>query len=124
MSKKVIDLDDALELIDRYICTDPKQPECRHTDDNSRALIYELHKRSYELGDITAKSGITSDPNDIHNNLRKLYEYAKVGEMYLKSQDCNNCADSKNCKFKPPLGELVRANCPLHISKWVSKKEE
>lgn len=119
MPKKVIDLDDALELVDRYVCTDPKQPECRCTDEKSRTLIYELHKRSYELVETAAKSGITSDPNDIHNNLRKLYEYAKVGEMYLKAPNCNDCAD-KMCKFRPPLGKLIRANCPLHVS----KKEE
>ena len=120
MTKKVIDLDDALELVDRYICTDPKQPECRHTDEKSKELIYQLHKRSYELKGETYKSGISSDPNDIRNNLRKLYEYAKVGEMYLKAPGCNDCANSKNCKYRPPLGELVRANCPLHVS----KKEE
>lgn len=35
----------------------------------------------------------------------------------LNSGDCNCCAASKECVYKPKLGEMVRYNCPFYKSK-------
>ena len=34
--------------------------------------------------------------------------------------NCNSCAESKNCKYAPKLGELVRYNCPFYKG-WVTE---
>lgn len=56
---------------------------------------------------------MTSDANNIHNNLRILYEYAKLGELYSKMPGCNTCRKAKTCEYVVSPGELERKNCPL-----------
>lgn len=66
---------------------------------------------------------MTSDANNIHNNLRILYEYAKLGELYSKAPSCNTCY-RKSCEYKPAPGEIVRPNCPLYVENNGSSQEE
>lgn len=42
----------------------------------------------------------------------------------MESGDCNACAASKECGYKPKLGELVRYNCPFYKDKKVAVVEE
>ena len=42
---------------------------------------------------------------DCLRNLRSIYE----------SGDCNDCGDKAICKVKPPLGQMVRYNCPFYV---------
>lgn len=44
-------------------------------------------------------------------------------QKIMNSGDCNTCAVSKNCEYKPNLGEMVRYNCPFYKDEKVKTVE-
>lgn len=43
--------------------------------------------------------------------------YLKSLREIINSHDCNECADSKDCGYRPEWGELIRYNCPLFVKR-------
>ena len=46
-----------------------------------------------------------------------LVEHLKTYKKIRESGDCNTCAIKNTCEYRPPLGTLVRYNCPRYERK-------
>ena len=57
---------------------------------------------------------------DVKNNLKQLKEFCETTldlfeyvERIVNMPNCNDCANTKDCEYRPPWGGDVRINCPL-----------
>ena len=42
--------------------------------------------------------------------------YKSFADTVSNLVNCNDCALSRDCQYKPTLGKYVRFNCPLHVA--------
>ena len=47
-------------------------------------------------------------------NTAYIMDCLKAYRNIIESGCCNDCKDKKECQYAPPLGELVRYNCPFY----------
>lgn len=59
------------------------------------------------------------DREDVIRLLYSVLDYARLGAKVNTYNNCNNCGWIKSCGYAPPLGGVVRWNCPL----WASNEE-
>lgn len=61
------------------------------------------------------------------DNIIKEKEYdlqlLKLLKEVIESGDCNICKIKEKCEYAPEIGELVRYNCPLFVSKRKKKEK-
>ncbi len=52
--------------------------------------------------------------DELINIIGYMFQCLTDYKSILESGDCNTCAVSSECKYKPRLGELVRFNCMFY----------
>ena len=55
--------------------------------------------------------------NEMIASVAYLLDTLRAYRNIIESGDCNRCGVSKECKYKPKPGQLVRYNCPFYERK-------
>ena len=58
------------------------------------------------------------DMEELIKLIISICNYARLGYEVSTYSNCNNCK-SKECKYRPDLGDYVRWNCPL----WIGEQD-
>lgn len=73
-----------------------------------------------DVNEVAAVVKLWDDDEKPREDPCKGCSYKAHSEQISKQNDCNDCGQAKTCQYRPPLGGMVRINCPL----WKHKRAE